>query len=146
WSHPRSRNTVELTRGARWSSGGPAEAAVGKPVHFSDQTRFGQGSGPALCRIRHNDFYRLPAFIISVIPVLNGGGFCPIALPDEKHTYAQCCRGAELGLDRMLVNAAAVLLAAACTSLPTGRKRLLAKTWETDTCRRWLPLFIVGQK
>jgi len=57
-----------------------------------------KGSGPALCRIRHNDSYRSPPFIISVIPVLNAGGFCPIALPDEKHTDAQCCRGAELGL------------------------------------------------
>ena len=53
-----------------------------------------KGSGPALRRIRHNDSYRSPPFNISVIPLLNGGGFCPIALPDEKHTYAQCCRGA----------------------------------------------------
>jgi hypothetical protein len=32
-----------------------------------------------------------------------------------------------LGLDRMLVKAAAVLLAVACTHLPTGRRQLLAK-------------------
>ena len=57
-----------------------------------------KGSGPALCRIRHNDSYRSPPFIISVIPGLNAGGFCPIALPNDQHTYAQCCRGAQFGL------------------------------------------------
>ena len=50
-----------------------------------------------------------------------------------------------LGLDRMLVKAAAVLLAAARTHFPAGRKRLIAETLKTDTCWRWLPL-IVGQK
>jgi hypothetical protein len=84
-------------------------------------------SRPALCRIRHNDFYRSPPVTISVIPVLNAGGFCPIALPNDQPTYAKCCRGVEFGLERMLVNAAAVLLGAACTHLPTGRRRLLPR-------------------
>src|SRR5689334_15665816 len=68
-------------------------------------------------------------------------GVCPIALPTGQHTSAQCCRDAEFGLDRMLVKAAAVLLAAACMHFPTGRRWLLAKTLKTDTCRRWLPLY-----
>jgi hypothetical protein len=42
----------------------------------------------------------------------------------------------------MLVTAAALLLAAARTHVPTGRKWLLAKTLKTDTCWRWLPLFL----
>ncbi len=113
-----------------------------KTRSLSDQTQLGQGSGPALCRIRHNDSYRSPTFIISVIPVLNGGGFCPIALPEEKHTYAQCFRLRRPGLHRMLVKVAGVLLAAARTHFPAGRKRLLAETLKTNTCWRWLPLFL----
>ena len=32
-------------------------------------------------------------------PSLEAGGVCPIAPPNDQHTYAQCCRGAELGLE-----------------------------------------------
>ena len=49
------------------------------------------------------------------------------------------------GVDRMLLKAPAILLDAAGTHLPTRRRRLLAKTGKRDTCRRWLPFFIVGQ-
>jgi hypothetical protein len=50
-----------------------------------------------------------------------------------------------LGLYRMLVKGAAVLLAAACTHLPTERKRLLARRGK-QTRVGGGSLFIVGQK
>ena len=50
-----------------------------------------------------------------------------------------------LGLDRMLVKGAAVLLAAACTHLPTERKRLLARRGNRHVSGV-APFFIVGQK
>jgi hypothetical protein len=117
-----------------------------KTRHFSDQTQCGQGSGPALCRIRHNDSYRSPLVIISVIPVLNGGGFCPIALPHEKHSTRSVVEALNLGLDRMLVKAAAVLLAAARTSFRPGVDGFLQRRGKPTRAGGGCPFFIVGQK
>src|ERR1051325_3855780 len=69
------------------------------------------------------------------------GGFVRLHFLMKSTRTRSAVEALNLGLDRMLVKAAAVLLAAARTHLPTRRRRLLAKTRKNDTCRRWLPLF-----
>ena len=98
-----------------------------------------KGLGTGILPDPATKFLRLAAVTISVTPVLNAGGFCPIALPNDQHTYAQCCRGPEFGLGsnarerRSSIAGRGVHASsdrawtASCTSL------------KTDTCRGWLP-------
>jgi hypothetical protein len=70
-------------------------------------------------------FLRLAAVTISVIPVLNAGGFVQLHFLMISTRTRSAVEALSWGLNRMPVKAAAVLLAAARTHLPTGRRRLL---------------------
>ena len=86
-----------------------------------------KGLGTGILPDPATKFLRLAAVTISVIPVLNAGGFVRLHFLMISTRTRSAVEALSLGLDRMLVKGAAVLLDAACTHLPTGRRRLLPR-------------------